>query len=181
MAVDAITLARAARGDRDAQADLLARVQDLWFRYCCSQLRDPELARDATQETAFRVLRDLTKFGGRSTFETWSIGIALNVCRELRRKKGRLGDSIEDEAYLPASGDPGPGELSDAADDQRRLHELLATLPQRQREAVVLRFFEDLSVEDAAAAMNCAEGTVKATVFQALRSLRTKLTGKAEP
>ena len=48
-------------------------------------------------------------------------------------------------------------------------------LNERQREAVVLRFFEELSVEDTAAAMNCAPGTVKATVHQALRSLRQRL------
>jgi RNA polymerase sigma factor (sigma-70 family) len=55
------------------------------------------------------------------------------------------------------------------------LRETLNELPERQREAVVLRFFESLSVEETAAAMNCAEGTVKATVHQALRALRSKL------
>ena len=51
----------------------------------------------------------------------------------------------------------------------------LADLPERQREAVVLRFFEELSVEDTAELMKCAPGTVKATVHQALRALRGKL------
>ncbi len=62
---------------------------------------------------------------------------------------------------------------------QRRLATIcamLADLPERQREAVVLRFFEDLSTEQTAAVMNCAEGTVKATLHQALRKLREKLT-----
>jgi RNA polymerase sigma factor (sigma-70 family) len=48
-------------------------------------------------------------------------------------------------------------------------------LPDRQREAIVLRFFEELSVEETAAAMNCAAGTVKATVHQALRAMRARL------
>jgi RNA polymerase sigma factor (sigma-70 family) len=48
-------------------------------------------------------------------------------------------------------------------------------LSERQREAVVLRFFEELSVEETAAAMECAPGTVKATVHQALRAMRNKL------
>jgi RNA polymerase sigma factor (sigma-70 family) len=52
---------------------------------------------------------------------------------------------------------------------------VLADLPERQREAVILRYFEELSVEDTAAAMNCAPGTVKATVHQALRALRKRL------
>jgi RNA polymerase sigma factor (sigma-70 family) len=52
---------------------------------------------------------------------------------------------------------------------------VLQTLPDRQREAIVLRFFEELSVEQTAAAMDCAVGTVKATVHQALRALREKM------
>ena len=61
------------------------------------------------------------------------------------------------------------------------LHAVLANLPDRQREAIVLRFFEELSVEETAAAMNCAEGTVKATVHQALRSMRQKLPRSFSP
>ena len=55
------------------------------------------------------------------------------------------------------------------------LKQTLATLPDRQREALVLRFFENLSTEQTAAAMNCAVGTVKATLHQALRRLRIEL------
>jgi RNA polymerase sigma factor (sigma-70 family) len=52
---------------------------------------------------------------------------------------------------------------------------MLGELPQRQREVVVLRFFEELSVEETAAAMDCAQGTVKATLHQALRALRKRI------
>src|SRR5947207_924150 len=55
------------------------------------------------------------------------------------------------------------------------LKQTLAALPDRQREALTLRFFEDLSVEQTAEAMGCAAGTVKATVHQALRALREKM------
>ena len=67
--------------------------------------------------------------------------------------------------------------LADAerSEERDRLRSVLADLPDRQREAIVLRFLEELSVEQTAAAMECAEGTVKATVHQALRSLRQRL------
>jgi RNA polymerase sigma factor (sigma-70 family) len=55
------------------------------------------------------------------------------------------------------------------------LRNALDLLPERQREAVVLRFFEELTTDETAHAMNCAPGTVKATIHQALRSLRQKL------
>jgi RNA polymerase sigma factor (sigma-70 family) len=64
---------------------------------------------------------------------------------------------------------------AELAEQRDRLRAVLDDLPERQREAVVLRFLEELSVEDTAAAMQCATGTVKATVHQALRSLRQRL------
>jgi RNA polymerase sigma factor (sigma-70 family) len=58
---------------------------------------------------------------------------------------------------------------------QSILASLLDDLPQRQREAIVLRYFQQLSVEETAATMQCAPGTVKATIHQTLRKLKAKL------
>src|SRR5215212_3356518 len=81
--VDPFTLEAARRGDRSACGKLLTTLQDVWYRYCLSQLRDPDLAADATQETGLRFLRQLPSFRGESQLQTWSLGIALNVTREL--------------------------------------------------------------------------------------------------
>ena len=82
----------------------------------------------------------------------------------------------------PDSGPPesegqplGWGAATELGEARDALRLTLAELPDRQREALVLRFFEDLSVEETAKAMGCAAGTVKATVHQALRSLRKRL------
>jgi RNA polymerase sigma-70 factor, ECF subfamily len=170
--VDDATIEAARRGDRRAQARLLTTLQDVWFRFCLSQLRNHELAADATQETALRFLKQLANFRGESQLQTWSLGIALNVVRELRRK--RPTEAIENNVELPAE----RGSLSsniENMEEQNQMRAMLNTLPDRQREAITLRFFEDLSVEQTAVAMNCAVGTVKATVHQALRALRQKL------
>lgn len=157
-------------GDRRASAELLERLQDRWFRFCVSLLGSGDAAREAVQETALRFLQGLADFRGHSRLETWALGIALNVCRESIRKRLRhdgardLRPPIRDVAAPPA--------LAVANEQRDRLRELLDRLPQRQREAIVLRYFEQLSVEQAAAAMDCATGTVKATVSQALASLR---------
>ena len=170
------TIQQAQLGDRNAQAKLLAGLQDAWFRMCLSLLRDSETARDATQETALRFLKLLPRFAGGSTLSTWSMGIAINVCREMRRSAGRLSDEQRVRELAAASGhSSSPDDDAAKSEQQALLRETLADLPERQREAIVLRFFEDMSVEEAAAAMNCAAGTVKATVHQALRALRNKL------
>ena len=169
--VDAATIEAARRGDRRSQGRLLSALQDVWYRFCLSQLRDADKAADATQETALRFLKHLPEFRGDSQLQTWSLGIALNVIREMRRKK--MPDAIEGDSQIAVEQNISNG-LEDT-ESKAMLRQTLDTLPDRQREALVLRFFEELSVEQTAAAMNCAVGTVKATVHQALRALRQKM------
>lgn len=185
--MDESTIQEAREGSRDAQSRILRELQDDWFRFCMSQLRDPDQAADAAQETGLRVLNSIARFDGRSTLKTWTFGIALNVCREIRRRElrrgGMSGIDPNDEpasdvrgAFLghdPDAGD-GPGAV-ERLDDAAALRDVLATLPVRQREAVTLRFFQEMSVQDTARAMECAEGTVKATLFAALRNLKQRL------
>ncbi len=179
--MDQITLEAARRGDRGACATLLRELQDPWFRLCMGLLGgNQEDARDAVQETALRFVRDLPRYRGDSSIMTWSMGIAINVTREMRRKM-RPVETIDDEtnndlAATQRAARPAPQDHASLKESKSMLHETLNQLPQRQREALMLRYFEELSVEDTAAAMGCAAGTVKATVHQALRVLRNKLT-----
>jgi RNA polymerase sigma-70 factor (ECF subfamily) len=169
--VDAAAIEAARGGDRAAQAQLLSALQDVWFRFCLSQLRgDRDAAADATQETALRFLKQLGSFRGESRLETWSLSIALNVVREARRKRGF---EVLDPGNEPVNDAPSDERIEE--DETAILKQTLASLPDRQREAITLRFFEELSVEETAVVMNCATGTVKATVHQGLRVLREKL------
>lgn len=174
--MDDFTIASAKRGNREALARLLRDLQDPWFGFCLSLLRDPELARDAVQETALRFLRQLPSFRGDSQLRTWSLGIAINVVREFRRSaRPEIDLDDADEVYLADGSERSPLEMAEEVERRLNLHAALEGLPDRQREAVVLRFFESLSTEQTARAMQCAEGTVKATLHKALRSLRNQL------
>lgn len=176
--MDAATIEAARAGDREACAALLGALQDPWYRTCLSLLAgDADRARDATQETAVRFLRKLPGFRGESQVRTWSLGIAINVVREMRRSTRSHG-TLPDELGAADGRRPiaaGPDQAVETNERRDMLRSTLADLPDRQREAVVLRYFEDLSVEETAAAMECAPGTVKATVHQALRRLKEKL------
>ena len=172
--MDEETIQRAQRGGRDAQAALLRALQDPWFRMAQSLLADSDRAREATQETAVRFLRLLPTFRGESKLQTWSMGIVINVAREMRRAR-QSGERSLDPIAVGQRATGAPDEEARRVEESDLLRRTLAELPERQREAVVLRYFEELSVEETAAAMNCAPGTVKATVFQAMRALREKL------
>jgi RNA polymerase sigma-70 factor, ECF subfamily len=189
--MDQELIEQARLGRRAARDALLRQLQDPWYRFCLSQLGDPEAARDATQETALRFLRTLSSFRGQSSITTWSLGIVLNVVREMRRtRKFEALNETENQlaaerssAGFPSRSNTSGGSPLDSAsmsESSDTMHALLNDLPDRQRQALVLRFFESLSVEETAAAMNCAAGTVKATVHQALRALRNKLTSRGQ-
>lgn len=160
----AALVGRVRSGDRQAAAALLRLMQDRWYRYCLAQLRRSHEAEDATQEVALRVLRGLGRLREAGRFETWSFGVALNVCREARRRgaRHRAGDL---EGHEPAHTPRLP-------EDHSRLHDALGLLPPRQREAVTLRYLQGLTIEQTADAMRCRQGTVKAAVHRGLKSMR---------
>src|SRR5258705_3750130 len=177
VAVDERTVQAARTGNQAALAPLLRELADPWFRFSLSLLGNSDQAREAAQETGLRFMKALPAFRGDSQLQTWSLGIALNVVREMRRKARPIPEAGQE--FLAASRDEpqSPYASAEFAEQREKLHVVLADLPERQREAIVLRFFEEMSVEETAATMSCAEGTVKATVHQALRSLRQKLSG----
>ena len=172
-----LLIARAQAGDRSAQAALFEQLQDVWFRFCVSILGDADSASEAVQETALRFLQRLAGFRGDSELKTWALGIALNVCREFARKRARPLDIEALRARRPLDRSA-PDALAAAAEQHSRVRGLVDQLPPRQREALVLRYFEQLNVQQTARVMDCAVGTVKATIAQALRRLRRECRDK---
>jgi RNA polymerase sigma-70 factor (ECF subfamily) len=163
------TIQAARCGNRTAQAVLLRELGDVWYRMVLRLLGDVDRASEATQETGFRFLKRLSGFEGRSGLKTWSLGIAINVAREMQRERG--AEKLADVAAV----DDGPDVVLEGRERAELVNRILDELPMRQREAVLLRFFEQLSVEESAQVMGCAGGTVKALVFQALRNMRRRL------
>src|SRR5687767_8441050 len=132
--VDGQTIEAARRGDRQAQARLLNALQDVWYRFTLSQLRNSDVAADATQETALRFLKQLSAFRGDSQLQTWSVGIALNVVREMKRKRTftELDDHLASVRSTEGSNESG----IEHEDETVMLKAHLNSLPDRQREAI---------------------------------------------
>lgn len=169
--VPAEVVAAAQRGEVAAQERLLRGLQDVIYRFCLAQLGEAEATEDATQETALRLLRRLDNFRGDSQIKTFALGIALNVCRESRRQAKRFpaeGLPIDETPSSQAAA----SEAFQRNEAHARLHRLLDRLSARQREIVVLRYLEQLSVAETAATVGVATGTVKATAAQALAKIR---------
>src|SRR6185503_4381056 len=98
-------------------------------------------------------LKQIATFRGGSQLRTWSMGIAINVVREMRRHASKLPDTDQETLGAIPQAQLAPLERASMSEERGALMEELERLPDRQREAIVLRFFEDLSVEETAAAM----------------------------
>ena len=152
-------------GDALAFDVLVRRHQDRLYRLAAVWLIDAARAEDVTQEVFLRAFRGLPRFRFRAQPFTWLYRTTRLVCHEMNRQ--RRFEPLPDNEPV-AHGNPADAEIALA-----EVRALVAELPRRQCEVVMLRIFEDLSVRETAALMGCREGTVKALLNKA----RTQLAG----
>lgn len=149
------------RGDEAAFVELYHRHKDWAFRVALRFTRDHAEAADAVQETFLYVLRKVPGLRLTARLRTWLYPVIRNTTIRLRDKRRRLqgGDVADPVAPPPSEVD---GDLTGA----------LAALSEDQREAVLLRFVDGLSLEEVAAAQAVPVGTVKSRLHHALSRLR---------
>ena len=163
------------RGDIDAFDLLVRRYQDRIYRMAAVWLYDEELCSDVTQEVFLRGFKGLRSFRFRSAPFTWLYRTTKNVCREQNRRRTTTTLDFE-----PVDTLANPESEVSQQHTAREVRKLIATLPKRQQEVVLLRLFEDMSVRETAVAMACREGTVKALLHKAKSRLRLQLEAQSE-
>ena len=156
-------------GDPDAFGLLFHRHRDRLWAVALRTTGDPEEAADALQDALVAAFRRAESFRGDAAVTTWLHRIVVNACLDrLRRRKVRLADPLPDD--LDDRADRGSTMTADVVDpadvavDHERRDAVLAaldTLPAEQRAALVLVDMEGYSVEETAAMLECAPGTVK--------------------
>ena len=162
MATDEELIAAVASGDGRGLEELCRRWERPLYQLIARHTggRDVE---DLYQETWLRVVRAARRFDPRRRFSTWLFQIAVNLCRDWRRRPPP--EPVDPAAAEARAGAPAP---TDAVLDA---HRLLAALPEAQRSAVILRYYHDLPEEEVAAILGCPRGTVKSRLHHAMRRL----------
>ena len=152
-------------------------------RYLIYRLGRRDGVDDLVQETWLRVLERGSSFDGRSRFEPWLFTIARNLAIDHARRHRTVsldapGDpESQAEAATPASSDPSPFTLAARTEDAERLAHSLSTLEPDSREALVLRFQENLSLAEISAVVGAPVSTVASRIYRGLATLRTQLGG----
>ena len=182
--MDELLLRRAQQGDPEAFEQLMQPLEQLVWRICWHYTGNRENAEDCGQETMIRIWRSLDSYRGECALESWVYRIAANCCMDfLRKKKRDKSVSVEpmrEQGFDPADPSPGTEEQAVAADEQRRLREAVAQLPEEQREALILTQLEKIPYEEAAKALGVSEGTVKSRVNRAKARLKEILSEERE-
>jgi len=168
-----------AGGDATAFAELMRRHRRWVHRLLTAFTRDPDQAEDLTQEAFTRALRHATSYrGGRGAFVPWLRRIAVNFWNLHARRRGQLPlvplESVTEGTVADAGADPLLAVLSSSL--QADIHAVLTTLPDDQREALVLRYFGGITVLEIARLQRCPEGTVKSRLHHGLRRVRETIT-----
>jgi RNA polymerase sigma-70 factor, ECF subfamily len=163
-------------GVKKSFEELVRRHEKFLMKTVVRMTRDLDAAEDVVQDTFIKAYKRLNLFEGRSSFRSWLYQIALNTARNRFRKHSResLGAENMDVAV--------DGEVESrmiAMDVRGILQEEIARLPDRQRTALNLRIFDDLSFKEIAEIMQCPYDTAKANYRHALLKLKERLEGNS--
>ena len=172
-------VAAARRGDHRAFEALVLKYQDRIYRVVQRMVGGSDVVDDLAQEVFIRAYRAIGDFKGDSSLYTWLYKIALNLCRNHYRTRGRrpVHEEIGEDgsATVLEAGGGSPEDEVVRREFWEQLRRGLDELPEEQREAVVFCDLEGMSYEEMAQVMAVPIGTVRSRIFRGRRALQERL------
>ena len=183
---DAALVEQCRQGDSVAMERLIVKYQNRIYNVVLKICADPDDAAELTQETFVKIIQNLRKFQGRSSFYTWAFRIAVNLTLNYCQRKVRIGqrslDSEESEhnwrartqlkEFLRDESSPDPAIVAQSRELCDLVHKGLAELENDQRTVIVLRDIEGMSYAQIAGVLNVELGTVKSRISRARGNLK---------
>ena len=167
--------------DPELLDQLIETYQHRLLRYLLFLTGNREAAEDLFQETWIRVLLRGSQFNGKSRFDTWLFTIARNLVIDLSRKRtmaslDEMSESSEnDRPFEIPNAEPSPFQQFKTSEDRAEVSEVLVLLEPHSREVLVLRFYEELSLEEIANITRAPLSTVKSRLYRGLAAVKPEL------
>lgn len=153
-------------GDSSALDGLIRLYYPEIFRYCQRHTSDYQTAEDAAQETFLKAVRHMDGYTHRGRFRAYLYKIAANICADFWRQSAKP-EEVTSEVCVETGFEKVEAELS--------LKAMLDVLPEKQREAVILRYVHDLKLREIASVLNEPLRTVQSRLRSAIRFLEENL------
>ena len=185
---DADMLKRLHDGDRTAMAELYDRYFDRVYSLVFNQVdRNRDVAEDIVQETFLAALKSAKSFKGRSSAYTWLCSIAYHKVadhyRRQSRERKRMVSGIDVDT-VDVSDNPGtqpqPDSLIESAETRQVVNEALAKLPWDYRQVLILKYVEELSVQEISQIMDRSPKSIEGLLTRSRKALQTQLAGLRE-
>lgn len=185
---DAEMLKRLRDGDRTAMAELYDRYFDRMYSLVFNQVdRNRDVAEDIVQETFLAALKSAKGFKGRSSAYTWLCSIAYHKVadhyRRQSRERKRMVSGVDVDA-VDVSENPGaqpqPDSLIESAETRQVVNEALGKLPWDYRQVLILKYVEELSVQEISQIMDRSPKSVEGLLTRSRKALQTQLAGLRE-
>jgi RNA polymerase sigma-70 factor (ECF subfamily) len=172
------------RQDAGLLDELIVRYQHRLLRYLLYLTSNREMAEDLFQEVWMRVLVRGGQFNGQARFDTWLFTIARNLVIDHRRKRTMSsldelfdvgGGDDRPMSFEVAAGEPTPFDSFSNLEDRERIAAALLQLDTLHREVLVLRFHEELSLEEIATVTRAPLSTVKSRLYRGMAAMKPYL------
>jgi RNA polymerase sigma-70 factor (ECF subfamily) len=181
---------KALQGDQVAFADIVEKYRGKIYGLILRMVKNRVEAEDLTQETFIKAFNSLATFNSDYAFSTWLYKIAVNNCIDHFRKK-RLKTypidtpiQVKDGQVQRDFADPhmvGPEKKLISKERNSLIEDAIAELPEKYRQAIILRHSKDRSYEEIAEALDIPLGTVKVRIFRAREMLKKALRDQLRP
>lgn len=168
------------RGDRDAFRFIVDRYGDTLYGTAYLMTRNRSTAEDLVQSSLLLAWKGIPKFKAGTNLKAWLVRILINQVMSERRRKQHPQSPLDGVMESPSDAIGGLEAVLEA-ERQEEIQTALYTLDERTREAIVLRYFAEMSIKEIAETLKWAEGTVKSRIHRGLSSLRTHFDTKAKP
>ncbi|OLP57029.1 RNA polymerase sigma-70 factor [Rhizobium rhizosphaerae] len=173
---DAELIKAVAAGEPGAMQALVARKLPRFLALAVRMLGDRAEAEDVAQETFLRIWRHAGRFRAREArFDSWAHRIALNLCYDRLRRRRE-----EPMAEPPEQADPAPLPDADEEGEARQVERALQALAPRQREAIVLVYYQDMTNRQAAELMGLSIEALESLLSRGRRALAARLKGDCD-
>jgi RNA polymerase sigma-70 factor, ECF subfamily len=172
---DEFLLGRIRQGDAQAGEKLVLRYHQPLVRYLHRVTGAMHTAEELHQQTWLSVLEHVDKFdpsSGAGGFKAWLFRIATNKANDLWRSKGREKAAHEGLRLVTDSEVPYAGHRMEISDDERRLRESIARLPEAQRQVLMLRYYSGMKFVEIADMLGCPLNTALGRMHKAMLKLK---------